>query len=295
MARQKSTRQVQLSFPELHDPDFAETLAPSDVPPVVSGPREAPAREATAAPAVPVAPKPPRARSTPARMALVRNDAADKVSEPAEASAGDEPLPADPGRGPAVSPVPLAAPRQAPAGQADEVGDDAPGQRTGPRRRRLKTLSDMCVTLAAVGALGTVLWVGAEVVDTQKAQREHLQLQALSLRPSEAEARAERNSRAVELYLRYTDLVLQSAAAAPKGTKREVRHAREYLALSLLESLSTLTRGHPEWDHAVLSALERHVRFIREQPLPCGAYAADYVQLLEKVSGSRSTLFCRGD
>jgi len=42
-------------------------------------------------------------------------------------------------------------------------------------------------------------------------------------------------------------------------------------------------------------ALERHVRFIREQPLPCGAYAADYVQLLEKVSGSRSTLFCRGD
>ena len=149
--------------------------------------------------------------------------------------------------------------------------------------------------LAATVIVSMVFVLGGwQFVETQRAQRESLALQNLAVHQSNEIAQADINSKAVDLFMRYNELMLQVAAPVPKGVKRETRYWKENLAISLLESLSNLTRGRAEWEQTILWALDRHLRFIREQRLACNGYSPDFIHVLERASGVKAVSFCRG-
>ena len=162
-----------------------------------------------------------------------------------------------------------------------------------PRRFPIKVMAHLSTSVAALVAVGIFLVGGWQFVQTQQAQRETIALQNLALRQSHEFNQADINSKAVELLMRYNELMLQVAAPFPKGVKKETRYWKESLAISLLESLSNLTRGHPEWEQTILWAVERHLRFIREQRLSCSAYSAEFIRVLERASGNSAATFCR--
>ena len=278
--------QAQLSFPELGDPDESRlrpAITQGEVLPLAPEPSEE-----TAKPQRPA--KPTRKRTAKPRIALVSNTPAQEdrsdcgnVTDDCAVVIGETNF-AQPN-----IPESLAVPAIAEAGRGHIDGHDG----NAPKRFPIKRMAHISTMVAAVVAVGIFLVGGWQFVETQQAQRESIALQNLALRQSHEFNQADINSKAVELLMRYNELMLQVSAPFPRGVKKETRYWKESLAISLLESLSNLTRGHPEWEQTILWAVERHLRYIREQRLACGAYSAEFIRVLERAIGNSAATFCR--
>lgn len=128
---------------------------------------------------------------------------------------------------------------------------------------------------------------------TQQAQRESILLTQAVRENDKAARDAEANAKAVELFLRYNELMLQLNSPGFKTAKKDGKSWKEGLAVNLLESLFNLTRGDRDWEATIGWALERHGRFIREQRLSCTAYSSEFVAYLERTLDAQARAFCR--
>ncbi len=146
--------------------------------------------------------------------------------------------------------------------------------------------------LAAVVTVG-VLSIGLmQFIDTQRVQRELAAAQQAALTDTRNGQLLDIQTRAVDLLLRYNELTQQTALLSPRTARKE-RLQRELLALGLLDTLYTQTRGMPTWEATLSIALERHQRFVREQRLNCSDYTPGFLALLEKVLGLKAAQWCR--
>ena len=286
MARETSKKQEQLSLPELEALPFpGERLKPiaADVVSPITAMPEA-ETDAGAKRRKPAAPR--RART---RMVLVRDNLAAETVEPAIKAVAEETV-ASPATEvtatPSVETSTNALPASSPATLAQGVtasGQDA----------SLKRAAYLATVAAAAVAIVVLIAGASQFADTQRAQRASIALHDETLRLERDTRQAETHAKAVELFMKYNELMLQLNAPLPKGAKRETRYWKENLALGLLDALADLTRGNREWENTIAWALERHVRFVRDQRAACSAYSDEFVRLLEKAVGSKAMAICR--
>lgn len=152
--------------------------------------------------------------------------------------------------------------------------------------RKLKVWTHMVTMASSLVVVVSVVFGAYQFYETQKLQRESIVIQKDSFEP-------ERNAKAVELFVKYNELMMQPTAGVSKTAKREAWYWKENLAVSLLESLFNLTSGRQEWEAMVGWALEKHGRFIREQRLSCGAYTDQFVNYVEKTFAAERFALCR--
>lgn len=315
MARRSNRKQEQLTLPEL------ELFVAESVPDGETTENSVEALSPVAEPAKPEgeARKAPRKRVAKPTMVLVGQSAeaslAPAVAQasilvPVEMPHGSgfaEPLPAqaaatpdshcEPAAAPAAVAPPITAAPRPPAGLRSAVPEKAAdplaaGQAaSGSNRLRIGVqIGSIAASLAIVLALAVG---GAQFIETQNRQRDLIAAQKYALLQARDAKTAEVNARAVELFLRYNDLLLQVNAPIARNARKETRYWKENLAVNLLESLFSLTRGNREWEATIGWALEKHGRFIREQRLSCAAYSPEFVLYLEKVLTARAVAFCR--
>jgi len=318
MARKLRKQQEQLAFPELELPTGAPSPLAGMIGPFVgeglvrlpeapqssSDDQDADSRKA------------PRRRSVKPKMVLVTESLAEPASDLVvpEAQGSPEPAPIRPADLPAEPPVSVpdappcsparevvaaneqfpAAPSPVAATMANAV-EPAPlvASRPSAGEQRLKIWAHVA-TISTSLVIVAALFIGSrQFIETEKSQRELLVAQKASLLQERHVQAAELNARAVELFLRYNDLMQQLNGPVAKNTKKENRYWKENLAVNLLESLFNLTRGNREWETTIAWALEKHLRFIREQRLSCTAYSPEFVRYLEKTAGTRAVALCK--
>lgn len=152
--------------------------------------------------------------------------------------------------------------------------------------RKLKVWTHMVTMTSSLVVVAAVVFGSFQFYETQKLQRESIAIQKDAFEP-------ERNAKAVELFVKYNELMMQPTPGVSRIAKREAWYWKENLAVSLLESLFNLTSGHQEWEAMVGWALEKHGRFIREQRLSCGAYTDQFVNYVEKTFAAEPSALCR--
>ncbi len=286
MARETSKKQEQLSLPELEALPFpserVKAVAADVVSPITAAPEDE--TDASAKRRKPAAPR--RART---RMVLVSDKLAAETVEPAGEAMAEETVAAPatavtatPSAEPAANPLPASPPATLAQGTAASVQD-----------ARLKRTAYLATVTAAAVAIVVLIAGASQFADTQRAQRASIVLHDETLRLERDSRQAETHAKAVELFMKYNELMLQLNAPLPKGAKRETRYWKENLALGLLDALANLTRGNREWENTIAWALERHVRFIRDQRAACSAYSDEFVRLLEKAASAKASTICR--
>ncbi len=310
MARKLRKPQEQLAFPELELPAGAPLPMAGMIGPFV-GEAQAPLAadlDDNAADAQ----KAPRRRSVKPKMVLVTESLAESAEqgrpEPAPIRQADLPvdqpeppvsqpegLPSSPAREAVAANEQFLAPPSPVAALTANTVAQAPLVVRSPStgEHRLKNWAHVA-TIATSVVIVAALFIGSrQFIETEKNQRELLVAQKASLIQERHVQAAELNARAVELFLRYNDLMQQLNGPVPKNAKKENRYWKENLAVNLLESLFNLTRGNREWETTIAWALEKHLRFIREQRLACTAYSPEFVRYLEKIAGARAVALCR--
>lgn len=155
-----------------------------------------------------------------------------------------------------------------------------------PGARKLKVWTHLVTMASSLVVVVAVVFGSYQFYETQKLQRESIAIQKDSFEP-------ERNAKAVELFVKYNELMMQPTTGVSKAAKREAWYWKENLAVSLLESLFNLTSGRQEWEAMVGWALEKHGRFIREQRLSCGAYTEQFIGYVEKTFAAEHLALCR--
>ena len=317
MARKLRKPQEQLAFPELELPVDAPLPLAGMIGPFV-GEAHAPLQSGLDDNAADSR-KAPRRRSVKPKMVLVTESLAESASDLVAPADQDrpEPAPMQPANLPVDTPEPpaclpevppsspvreavaaneqfLAAPSPVAALTANTVAQ-APLVARGPSagEHRLKIWAHVA-TIATSVAIVAALFIGSrQFIETGKNQRELLVAQKASLLQERHVQAAELNARAVELFLRYNDLMQQLNGPVAKNAKKESRYWKENLAVNLLESLFNLTRGNREWETTITWALDKHTRFIREQRLSCAAYSPEFIRYLEKTVGTRAIALCK--
>lgn len=151
----------------------------------------------------------------------------------------------------------------------------------------------LATILASLSVIVAVSVGSYQFSETQKNQRALFVAQETALGEARIAKTAELNSRAIELFLKYNELMLQANAPASKNVRPETRFWKEHLAVNLLESLFNLTRGSKEWENAIRWAVDRHARFIQKQQLSCASYSPEFVAYLEESFGTNSGLLCK--
>jgi hypothetical protein len=301
MARESRKKQEQLSFPGLDVPESvpesAQALMSSPVLPVEDVPVEKVVRKRSTRPRMVLVREVPEAEVVLPTAVDVQVDGQEGAKkdkdmvlvEAASSSSVSEPITPTPS---AVSAEPVAhIPATASSASLDAVSVSSISA-TGPVDR-LGVWRSAALLLASGVAIVALSVGGYQFVETQKVQRESMLIERASLLQVQHAKEVERNARAVELLLKYNELMIQLGLPVPKGARKEARYWKESLAVSLLESLYNLTRGNREWENVIALALDRHGRFIREQRLSCSAYTGEFVAYLEKVLVSKSTALCR--
>ncbi len=292
MARETSKKQEQLSLPELE----AFPLPTPSAQPVtdkVFSPTAAEAPAETEAVAKRRKPATPRRART--RMVLVSDTTqAETLVAAAIPVANAEPIePAAPVAPAEFAATPLPAAFSANETQVAIAAAPVPSATPASSEAPLKRAAYLA-TLAAAGVAIIVLIAGAsQFAQTQNAQRASIALHDETLRLERDTRQAETHAKAVELFMKYNELMLQLNVPLPKGAKRETRYWKENLALGLLDALANLTRGNREWENTIAWALERHLRFIRDQRAACSAYSDEFIRLLEKAASTKASALCR--
>lgn len=152
--------------------------------------------------------------------------------------------------------------------------------------RKLKVWTHMVTMASSLVVVAAVVFGSYQFYETQKLQRESITIHKDAFEP-------ERNAKAVALFVKYNELMMQPTTGVSRTAKREAWYWKENLAVGLLESLFNLTSGRQEWEAMVGWALEKHGRFIREQRLSCEAYTDQFIDYVEKTFAVEPSALCR--
>jgi len=138
---------------------------------------------------------------------------------------------------------------------------------------KFQSAANLATVLVAILAVGSF---GYGCYQFRKTQNGARQLQVLQ----EQVFDQERDSKAVELTVKYNELMSQ----ARSGPGSEKEFWRENLGLTIAESIFRLRKNDFGWRETVMWMLSNHVAHLKQTGLNCPTYDADFVQLANSVT-----------
>jgi hypothetical protein len=133
--------------------------------------------------------------------------------------------------------------------------------------RKLKRLADIStVSSAIITAIGVVIAAATIVVSSCQFQKGQ---------------ESEHESKAVELFIKYGD-VMKELAASTKGAAVPENLWRENLAIGIAESIFRLEKGDRGWENTVRGMVLTHADFLRDQGLNCETFDSDFITLVNQ-------------
>ena len=112
--------------------------------------------------------------------------------------------------------------------------------------------------------------------ETQRLSQDNLRVQAETLNH-------ERESKAVELFLKYNELQ-KEVASKPLPRKGEAAFWHHNMLLALTESVFKLTEGDTGWGKTVEWMLETQKPFLEGVSQGCTTFATEFVELMHRAA-----------
>ncbi len=142
----------------------------------------------------------------------------------------------------------------------------------------LATVISAAATVIASGAAVLTFYYGyQQFLETQQASRETLRLQRETLEQ-------ERDSQAVELLVKYNELMKEPPSNLESGVGA-AEFWRDNLALSIAESIYKLRRDEKGWEKTVKWMLLHHTDFIKNQRLNCDTFDDNFIEFVKQLVG----------
>ena len=133
---------------------------------------------------------------------------------------------------------------------------------------KIQNAANIATVFAALIAAGSFYYGYLQVKETQQEAREVLELQQNSFDQ-------ERDSRAVDLFLKYNELMGQTNSRAESIQN----DWRENLAVSIAESVFRLRKDDSGWKETVAWMLSHHIEYLKKARLNCPSFDGDFVKL----------------
>jgi hypothetical protein len=148
---------------------------------------------------------------------------------------------------------------------------------------KLQNSANIATVIASIVAIITFYYGYQQFQETQQATRENLILQKDALNQ-------ERESRAVELFIKYNELMKESVANFANVNK-DNQFWRDNLAIGIAESIFKLRETDEGWIQTVSWMLTNHQAYFNKIGLNCKTYDPDFIKLITKVYNRD---FCAG-
>lgn len=132
----------------------------------------------------------------------------------------------------------------------------------------LKRTSYIASIVAAMVAICAFLFGTYQFNETQKLQRDSLEL--------------ERQTKAVELFVRYNDLMREAAVRKPRENIEAI-FWRHNLSIAIAESIWNLTSDDLGWESTVKGMLLHQDQIKRIDDLDCATYNSSFVEFSKRA------------
>ena len=140
----------------------------------------------------------------------------------------------------------------------------------------MERAAHIATVIASIVAVVTFSVGLYQFTETQKLSRENLRLQAATLNH-------ERESKAVELFLKFNELQ-KEVAAKPLPRKGDAAFWHYNMMLALTESVFKLTEGDSGWRETVAWMLETQRPFLESVPQGCRTFVEPFVAIMRTVA-----------
>lgn len=138
-------------------------------------------------------------------------------------------------------------------------------------------MSNRAVNIATVAGavVATIAFLFGvwQFYETQQLARENLRLQAETLAH-------ERDTKAIELFIRFNELQ-KEVASKPLPRKGDAAFWHYNMMLSLTESVFRLTEGDAGWRETVKFMLDTQRPFLEGVPQGCGTFSQPFLELMK--------------
>ena len=138
-----------------------------------------------------------------------------------------------------------------------------------------KSISPWATIVAAAVAVFTFYYGYQQFRQTQQATRDALALQREA-------AEVDRESKAVELFVKYNEVMLEPHPS-PKSGKAPSEFWRDNLAISIAESIFKLRGNEAGWRETVRWMLSNHAENLKKKGLDCPTYDGEFVKFVNQV------------
>jgi hypothetical protein len=135
-------------------------------------------------------------------------------------------------------------------------------------------ISHWATIIAAVVAITTFYLGYQQFHQTQEATRQTLELQKQGID-------LERESKAVELLLRYNEMMSAPPPAQKSGAANPYWQVN--IALSLAESIFILRKDDENWRATIAWMLSNHVEDLKKERLNCSTFDSQFIQFVNQV------------
>jgi hypothetical protein len=143
------------------------------------------------------------------------------------------------------------------------------------RKENMERAASIATVVAAVVAIVTFAVGVYQFTDTQQLARKNLELQAATLNQ-------ERESKAIELFLKFNELE-KEVATKPMPKKGDASFWQYNMMLTLTESVFRFTEGDDGWQETVDWMLETQRPFLEGTPQGCRTFAASFLVLMKTI------------
>ena len=133
---------------------------------------------------------------------------------------------------------------------------------------KLQNIANGFTIVASIAVIVTLILGYQQFHDTQSSNRDNLELQNEGLEQ-------EKDSRAVELFVRYNELMNESVSESNKPW-------RDNMAIAIAESIFRYRKDDEGWVKAVEWMVGNHSAYFATG-INCGTYDNDFIKLLTKV------------
>jgi len=142
-------------------------------------------------------------------------------------------------------------------------------------------LAPWATIIAALVAVISFYYGYRQFRETQEATRQTLELQRVNLKMQKESLDLERDSKAVELLVKYNDLMREAYRSSPKG---EAVFWRDNNAILIAESVFKLTGEDKSWKATVGWLLNNHKAFLKGG-LECPTYDDEFIEFVNETMG----------
>ena len=142
---------------------------------------------------------------------------------------------------------------------------------------RIQNAANLATIFAALVAAGSFYYGYRQFTKTQEDARHVLKLQEDALEQ-------DRDSTAVELYVKYNEMMSQLPPRAKPGPTQKKEFWPENLGITIAESIFRLRKNDDGWKETVVFMLSNHESHLRQTGLNCPTYDAEFVKLANQLT-----------